>query len=70
MDTAKRGGPGERELMDLSPAEGTNTARFLLGRVLRTPPAVRCLRLVHADGSPRGGRHALILALGSEALWL
>ena len=49
--------PGERELMDLSPAEGTTRPDFFW--VAYTSRRSVSLRLVHADGSPCGGRHAL-----------
>ena len=51
-----RGGPGERELMDLSPAEGTTRPDFFW--VAYTSRRSVSLRLVYADGSPCGGRHA------------
>ena len=52
-----RGGPGERELMDLSPAEGTTRPDFFW--VAYPSRRSVSLRLVYADGSPCGGRHAL-----------
>ena len=51
-----RGGPGERELRDLSPAEGTTRPDFF--GVAYTSRQTVSLRLVYADGSPCGGRHA------------
>ena len=51
-----RGGPGERELRDLSPAEGTTRPDFFW--VAYTSRRSVSLRLVYADGSPCGGRHA------------